>query len=112
MNGINLIHYFVGPKVWQCTNEVFPGEGKYIMKTLNQFQMTDFKSFATPMIPNMKLHVVLHLNFLYSLMYIQFIGSLMYLVNTINNICSVVNTLGQYMVEMRKNHWVSIKHVL
>jgi hypothetical protein len=40
------------------------------------------------------------------------IGSLMYLINTRPNICFVVNTLSQYMVEPRSVHWIGEKHVL
>jgi hypothetical protein len=44
--------------------------------------------------------------------YKQWIGSLMYLVNTRPDICFVVNTLSQYMVEPRHVHWIATKHVL
>jgi hypothetical protein len=44
--------------------------------------------------------------------YRQLIGSLMYLVNTRPDICFVVNTLSQFMVEPRRVHWVEAKHVL
>jgi hypothetical protein len=36
----------------------------------------------------------------------------MYLVNTKTDICFVVNTLSQFMVEPRQAHWVAAKHVL
>jgi hypothetical protein len=36
----------------------------------------------------------------------------MYLVNTQPDICFVVNTLSQYMVESRSVHWIGEKHVL
>jgi hypothetical protein len=36
----------------------------------------------------------------------------MYLVNTRPDICFVVNTLSQFMVEPRRVHWVAEKHVL
>lgn len=36
----------------------------------------------------------------------------MYLVNTRLDICFVVNTLSQYMVEPRHVHWIVAKHVL
>jgi hypothetical protein len=45
-------------------------------------------------------------------MYIQLIGSLMYLVNTRLDTCFAVNTLSQYMVEPRHVHWRVAKHVL
>jgi hypothetical protein len=44
--------------------------------------------------------------------YRQLIVSLMYLVNTRPDICFVVNTLSQYMVEPRSVHMVGEKHVL
>jgi hypothetical protein len=45
-------------------------------------------------------------------MYRQLIGSLMYLVNTRPDICFVVNTLNQHMVEPRQVHWMAAKHML
>ena len=44
--------------------------------------------------------------------YRQLIGSLMYPVNTKSDICFVMNTLSQYMVEPRSVHMVGAKHVL
>jgi hypothetical protein len=44
--------------------------------------------------------------------YRQLIGSLMYLVNTIPDICFAVNTLSQYMVELGSVHMVGEKHIL
>jgi hypothetical protein len=40
------------------------------------------------------------------------IGSLMYLMNTRPDICFVVNTLSQYLVEPRRVHLVAAKHVM
>jgi hypothetical protein len=40
------------------------------------------------------------------------IGSLMYLTNTRPDICFVVNTLSQYLVEPRRLHLVAAKHVM
>ena len=45
-------------------------------------------------------------------LYRQLIGSLMNLVNTWLDLCFVVNTLSQFMVEPRSVHWVAAKHVL
>ena len=45
-------------------------------------------------------------------LYHQLIGSLMYLVNTRPNLSFVVNTLSQFMVEPRRVHWITAKHVL
>ena len=44
--------------------------------------------------------------------YRQLVGSLMYLVNTIPDICYVVNQLSQGMVKPTKFFWKVGKHVL
>ena len=45
-------------------------------------------------------------------LYRQIIGSLMYLTNTRPDICFVVNTFSQYLVEPRRVHLVATKHVM
>jgi hypothetical protein len=45
-------------------------------------------------------------------MYMQMIGSLMYLTNNRPNICFEMNTLSQYMVEPRCVHLIAEKNVL
>jgi hypothetical protein len=45
-------------------------------------------------------------------LYRQLIGSLMYLVNTRPNICFAVNTLSQFQVEPRHEHWIAAKYVI
>ena len=45
-------------------------------------------------------------------LYRQLIGSLMYLVNSRPYLCFAVNTLSQFMVELRRVHWVATKLVL
>jgi hypothetical protein len=47
-----------------------------------------------------------------TMLYRQIIGSLMYLMNTRPDICFVVNTLSQYLVEPRCVHLVVAKHVM
>ena len=44
--------------------------------------------------------------------YKQLIGLLMYLVNTRPNICFVVNNLSRFMVEPKRVHWATTKHIL
>ena len=45
-------------------------------------------------------------------LYRQIIGSLMYITNTRPNICFVVNTLSQYMVNPKHIHLIGEKHVM
>jgi hypothetical protein len=74
--------------------------------------MEDCKPMSTPMITNWKKLSALDRQLVDATVYRQLIGSLMYLVNTRPDICFVVNTLSQYMVEPRSVHMVGAKHVL
>ena len=74
----------------------------------------DCKSMTTPMVTNLKKlsETASNSDLVDPTMYKQLIGSLMYLVNTGPNICFVVCSLSQIMVEPRQIHWVAVKHVL
>jgi hypothetical protein len=74
--------------------------------------MEDCRPMTTPMITNWKKLHASESQLVDSTLYRQLIGSLMYLVNTRLDICFVVNTLSQFMVDPRRVHWVAEKHVL
>jgi hypothetical protein len=114
MKDLGMMHYVLGPEVWQRTDEIFLSQGKYTMEILKKFGMTDCKPMDTPMVMNMKKlsetssdsdKIDPHL-------YRQLIGSLMYLVNTRPDICYAVSVLSQFMSQPRQTHWISTKHVL
>ena len=67
---------------------------------------------STPMITNWKNLSASDSQLVDATAYKQLIGSLMYLVNTIPDICFSMNTLSQYMVEPRSVHMVGEKHIL
>jgi hypothetical protein len=74
--------------------------------------MEDCRSITTPMITNWKKLHASESQWVDPTLYRQLIDSLMYLANTRPDICFVVNTLSQCMVEPRRVHWVAAKHVL
>ena len=47
-----------------------------------------------------------------AMMYCQMIFSLMFLTNMRPNICFVVNTLSQFLMNLRHDHLVAAKHVV
>jgi hypothetical protein len=112
MTDIELMHYFLGLEVWQEPGHIFLGQGKYVCDILSRFQMGDSRPMTTPMITNWKKLHASESQLVDSTLYRQLIGSLMYLVNTRPDICFVVNTLSQFMVDSRRVHWVATKHVL
>jgi hypothetical protein len=74
--------------------------------------MEDCRPMSTHMITNWKKLSASDSQLVDATVYMQLIGSLMYLVNTRPDICFAVNTLSQYLVELRSVHMVGAKHVL
>jgi hypothetical protein len=112
MKDLGPMHYFLGLEVWQSPEEIFLNQGKYVVEILKRFDMMDCRAMSTPMETNLKLLVDTSSEIVDVTLYRQMIGSLMYLTNTRPDICFVVNTLSQYLVEPRRVHLVAAKHVM
>jgi hypothetical protein len=54
MKNLGLMHYFLGLEVWNRTYEIFLSQGRYTMKILKNFSMTECKSTPTPMLMDLK----------------------------------------------------------
>ena len=55
---------------------------------------------------------MLHQSWFDATMYRQMIGALMYMTNTRPDICFVVNTLSQFLIDSRNVHLIAAKHIL
>ena len=55
MKYLGMMHYFLGMEMWQSTDGVLLGQGKYTIEILKSFGMIDYKEIATPMELNLKL---------------------------------------------------------
>ena len=105
------MHYFLGLEVWQSSEGIFLNQGKYVVEILKRFNMLECKAMATPMDSNLKLLADDSSELVDVPHYRQITGSLMYLKNTIPDICFAVNTLSQYLVQPRWVHLVATKHI-
>eukprot|EP00253_Pinus_taeda_P015789 PITA_15789 len=112
MKSMGLMHYFLGLEVWQKNGEIFLRQGRYATDILKRFGMQDCQPMTTPMITNWKNIDVSGDKEVDPTLYIQLIGSLMYLVNTKPNICFIVNTLSQFMVKPKRVRWAAARHIL
>jgi hypothetical protein len=74
-----------------------------IQGILMTFNMMNYKSMTTPMMTNLKKlsEFTSDSDLVDPMMYMQLIGSLMYLVNVGSNIFFAVSTLSQYLVEAK-----------
>ena len=104
MKDLGLMHYFLGLEVWQRDGCFFIGQGKYAVEILKRFGMMECKAMTTPMALNLKLLSDASTESVDAMMYHQMIGSLMYLTNTRPDICFVVNTLSQFLIDPRHVH--------
>jgi hypothetical protein len=112
MIGLGMMHYLLGLELWKRLCKIFINQGKYAMEILNRFGMMDCNTMLTPMVTNMKFLCDTSSKKVDATMYRQIIGSLMYLTNTRPDLCFAVNTLSQYMVELRRVHLIMTKHVM
>lgn len=109
---IGLIHYFWGLEFWQKPGHIVWGPGTYATDIFKRFPMEDCMPMSTPMITNWKKISASEGELVDPTLYCWLIGSITYMVNTKPDLCFVVNTLSQYMVEPRRVQWVATKHVL
>ena len=112
MKDLGMMHYFLGLEVWHYQGEIFLNQGKYVVEILNIFGMIDWKAMNTSMTTNLNLLNGDTSEVVDATLYRQIIGSLMYLTYTRPDICFVVNTLSQYMVNPKHIHLVGAKHVM
>jgi hypothetical protein len=54
MKDLGMMHYFSRLEVWQRTDEISLGQGKYTVEILKKFEILNLKLVATPMIMNLK----------------------------------------------------------
>ena len=55
MKYLGMMHYFIVMEVWQSTDGIFLGQGKYAVEILKRLKMLDYKVIATPIESNLKL---------------------------------------------------------
>ena len=112
MKDLDMMHYFLGMEVWQNVDGISLGQGKYAVEILKRFGMMDCKAMTTPMASNLKLLSDASLEAVDAMMYLQMIGSLMYLTNTRPDIFFTVNTLSQFLTDPRHVHLIAANHIL
>eukprot|EP00253_Pinus_taeda_P031677 PITA_31677 len=112
MKDMDLMHYFLGMEVWQKDGELFVSQGKSANEILRRFHMEKCKPMQTPLAGKWRKENATSGEVVEATVHSQLVSSLMYLVNTRENLCYVVNQLSQVMVQPTKMFWKVAKHVL
>ena len=71
---------------------------------LQKIQHVGQQEMNTLMVPNLKLRTNDELEFVDATLYFPLIGSLMYLVDTLSDLCYAMHTMTQFMIAPRQNH--------
>ena len=74
--------------------------------------MEDWKPMAIPLVSNWRKIDASRSDGFDPTLYRQLIGLFLYLVNTRLDISFAVNSLSQFMVDPRRVHWTTAKHIL
>ena len=92
----------------------FPLSRKYILKLLEKCGIMEWNSVSTPMDINFKKLFGSDVGpeLANPSEYRQLVGALIFLVNSQSDICFVVNTLSEFMVEPHHVHWVAAENPL
>eukprot|EP00253_Pinus_taeda_P030768 PITA_30768 len=112
MKDLGLLHYFLGLEIWQCNDGLFVSQGKYAWEILEKFNMHGCKPVDTHLLGGWRKEDATSAEVVDATVYRQWVGSLMYLVNTRPDICYAVNQISQAMVKPTKLFWKVGKHVL
>ena len=112
MKEMGRMHYFLGMEVWQGDGELFVSQGKYANEILRRFSRERRKPMETSLAGNWRKEDVTLGEVVEVIVYMQLVGSLMYLVNTQPDMCYALNQLIQAMVRCTKLYWKAKKHVL
>ena len=112
MKDLGMMHYFLGMEVWQSGYGIFLGQRKYAVEILKRFRMMDCKAMTAPMASDLKLLSDSSSKLVDAMLYHHIIGSLMYLRNTRLDIFFAVNTLSQFLMDLRHVNLIATKHIL
>ena len=88
---MSLMYYFLKLEVWQGYGEFFVSQGKYAFEIIQRFHMKHCKPIDTPLATNSRKENVTSSEEVDATIYRQILGSLMYLVNTIPDMCYALN---------------------
>lgn len=104
MTDLGRMQYFLGLEVLQRANGIFIFQKKYAQEVLERFNMARCDAVYNPIVPGFKLVTDSVSMAVDSTLYMQMIGSLMYLTSTRPDIMFVVNLHSRYLAHPTEIH--------
>lgn len=112
MTDLGRMRYFLGLEVLQRSDGIFVCQKKYAQEVLERFNMADCNAVFNPIVPGFKLDKDSASMAVDNTLYMQMVGSLMYLTSTRPDIMFVVSLLSRYLAHPTDIHLQAVKRVL
>jgi hypothetical protein len=112
MTIMGLLHFFLRLDISQDASGIKLSWDKYARDLIERFHMTDYKSAPTPFLSGVKLEDGRETPLVDSTMYIQLVGSLLYLTHSRPDLSYVVGVVSRFMQEPHELHWEVAKRIL
>jgi hypothetical protein len=104
MKDMGLLHFFLGLEISQDASGIKLSQAKYARDLLEIFQMTDCKSAPTPFLSGVKIEDGRETPLVDITLYIQLVGSLLYLAHSRLDLSYAVGAISRFMQESHELH--------
>jgi hypothetical protein len=112
MTNLGLAHSSLGAEIEYKINGLFIHQKGYVQKLLEKFGLQTCNPTKLPMDPHDQLQKHTRMPRVDPLLYRSLVGSLIYLTNTMPDICFAVSNVSKYMDQPEEAHYQAAKHIL
>jgi hypothetical protein len=104
MTNLGLLHYYLGVEVWKICSNIFVSQTKYARSLLDRFIMTNCKISPTPIEKGLKLSAKTDSKVVNESIYVQLVGSLIYLTSTRPDLSFIVSFISRFITVPKVEH--------
>jgi hypothetical protein len=106
------LHFFLGLEISQDATSIKLSHAKYARDLLERFRMIDCKFAPIPFLSGVKLEDGGETPLVDNTLYIQLVGSLLYLTHSKPDLSYAVGVVSRFMQEPHELHWKAAKRIL
>ncbi|WVZ21733.1 hypothetical protein V8G54_000277 [Vigna mungo] len=112
MTELGSLSYFLGLEFVQTNSGILMHQKRYVLSTLERFNLSNCNCTTIPVIANLKLTSQQEETKVDATLYKQIVGTLRYICNTRPDISYGVGLISRFMHDPRQSHLAAAKHIL